>query len=567
MVRRKIICAVLFFWALSPAFSQTSLLRDYVGLINQTFHPDIVSYMEKFKADYEKRGETATVRSIDAFLKGGSGTGFVYIGPDGKNYIITNHHVITQSYSLSVTFEKQDGTKTKYEGLSILAADEDIDIALLAVPEGEKPFTQALTFLDRTVEEGEDVFSAGFPGMGNTTIWQFGRGMVSNARVSFPAGDDTDTMMGPYIQHTAQVDPGNSGGPLLVQTQGVLSGYAIGGINTLSARYRQAANFSIPMERVRSFIERAFSAEPVDQQPRLEARVNSFLEGMDTTETVYDHIAKFLSNNCVAENAEYAIGEVLRRAPRKIENDIGEAFSRHPVDGMGYAVAWTIENTLRSSKGNIAISLDNIAPNENQGYTVTFKVNEGVVSSEWINEYGIWRIRSFGRFAAGDKTYINQAAKEREEEEKLKTSYMMTVSAGYAHIPGRGPAFTTDITLRPFYFGLGFRSALTRNFIQVEGITGVYFPIRIQNTVAFTPFGDLGLGFMIKSTDPNNLDAFSYGGPDFGLSLRGGLQITTKAVPGLFLQAAYQYNAYISNWDEKVRSDPHILSVSIGYGF
>jgi serine protease Do len=134
MFRRSFLVTVIIFSAGALCFSQTESLRDYVGLINQTFHPDIVAYLGEFRADFELRGNTEAARSIDNYLKGGSGTGFIYVAPDGANYIITNHHVITQSYDISVVFEKQDGVKIRYEGLKIIAADEDMDIALLAFP-------------------------------------------------------------------------------------------------------------------------------------------------------------------------------------------------------------------------------------------------------------------------------------------------------------------------------------------------------------------------------------------------------------------------------------------------
>ncbi|MDR0602528.1 MAG: serine protease [Treponema sp.] len=560
---RKFFLGCVFLFLALPVFSQTSLLRDYIGLINQAFHPDIIDYLEKLGEEFERRGDSAASKNIDSFLWGSSGSGFVYIGPDGRNYIITNHHVITQSYSLSVTFEKQDGTKTMYGGLSILAADEDMDIAILAFPEEARPFTQALALLDRPVEEGEDVYSAGFPGMGNTTIWQFGRGMVSNANVVFPAGDYTDKMMGPYIQHTAQVDPGNSGGPLLVRTPGVLSGYAIAGINTLSARYRQAANFSIPLDRVKSFLDRVFNGETIDQRARLEERVYSFIEGMDIPGSVYEHISGFLSNSCIAENAENAIREVFRRASRRIVSDISGAFGYYPVDGMAYAVGWTLENTLRSSQGSMSVSVGTILPGA-EGYTVTFRVNEGSVSSEWINEYGIWRIRSFGRFMMDDKAYANQASMEKEEEERLRAEPDLQFSAGFAYfVLDLGPAFTADIKGRVSYLGFGLRTCLTGGLSQIEGLAGFYVPVRFGNKFAVTPYGDFGLGFTAKRKLPGSTLNLSYN-PGVSVSFQGGLMFTSSVVPGLYLQTAYQFNIF-GMFGGRPKSDPHVIAVSAGY--
>jgi len=75
-----------------------------------------------------------------------------------------------------------------------------------------------------------------------TPLWQFSTGNVSNAVARFPRSLDDPTMMGPFIQHTAPIDPGNSGGPLLVAQADVPSGFAVAGINTLTGTWRQAAN-------------------------------------------------------------------------------------------------------------------------------------------------------------------------------------------------------------------------------------------------------------------------------------------------------------------------------------
>ncbi|MDR0876857.1 MAG: serine protease, partial [Treponema sp.] len=567
---RNLLIVLFVFIAGTPGFTQTSQLRDYVGLINQTFHPSVVTYMEKFKAELEKRGYKDAAKSVDTYLKGGTGSGFIYVGPGGKNYIITNHHVISQSYSLSVTFEKSDGAKTKYEGLTILAADEEMDIALLAFSEGQKPFTAGLAFLDRPVEEGETVYSAGFPGLGTIPIWQFGQGIISNATVRFPESEDSEKMMGPYIQHTAQVDPGNSGGPLLIQRTGVPSGYAVVGINTLTSLYRQAANFSIPMDRVRAFLDSALSTTPAEERPRLDERLNSFIEGLGANRAVYDHIAKYLSSDCTALNAGFAIDEMLRSAPRLVQNNIIEAFYYSPVEGMNYAVAWTIENALRSKTGKIVIELDSVTPNVKKGYNITFKVNGGTMNSEWINEYGIWRIGSFGEFAAGDKSYVDKKEKERKDAQNVRTKPDFQFSVGYANILNLSSAVALDFKFRGAYQGYGLRTYIGGEaYFQLEGLTGFYFPIKLGNT-ALTPYVDIGAGVIVQKSQPSS-GSLEYDEPlsvfKIALSFQPGLMFTTAAVPGLYLQAAYQYNLAFGFFDFGGSNNPHVISVGVGYCF
>jgi serine protease Do len=567
MFRRILLTGLLLVIVSLSCFGQTAVLRDYVGMISQTFHPDIVSYLEKFSSNLDKQGYNAAAKSIDNYIKGYSGTGFVYVAADGRNYIITNYHVISQAQTLTITFEKQDGEKTKFAGLTIVAADEDMDIALLSFAGGHNPFKQGLSFLDRAVQEGDDVYSAGFPGFGSSMIWQFGRGMVSNAAVRLPAGDDTDKTLGPFIQHTAEVDPGNSGGPLLIQTQGVPSGYAVAGINTLKARNRQAANYSIPVNRIRSFLDASLKSAPADQRPLLDARTAAFIEGLKAAKAVFPHIAAYLSNDCAGENAEYAFSEIFEKASKTVVNDIATAFVYSPVEGMTYAVAWIIENALRSKSGRIVVEVDSVSPNESGGFTVGFKVNDKIITSEWINEYGIWRIRSFGNFASGDKSLIKKRAEKKEADARLRSNPNVQIGAAFAYLFNRGPALDLDFIFLSAPFGYGLQGVITKGFLQVEVFSGLYFPIKLGSTAALTPFVDVGFGF--QSKDYTGDDGIRF--PDFGLSFEAGMQFTTAAVPGLYLFTSYQYNMYfissLFSAATETDLDAHVILAGLGYSF
>jgi len=568
MSRRSIIIGVLLlFFTCFACFGQTSALRDYVGMISQGFHPDIIAFLQKLKSELEKKGYSSTARSLENFIKGDSGTGFVYVGSDGKNYILTNYHVISQAHTLSITFETVDGEKTKFSDLQIVAANEDMDIALLALG-GQNFFKQGLSLLTRPIEEGEDVYSAGFPGAGSAMIWQLGRGIISNASVRLPPEDENDKAIGPYIQHTAQVDAGNSGGPLLIQVRGVPTGYAVAGINTLSIRRRQAANYSIPVTRVQSFLDASLKPPAADQRPILEERVNTFIKGLSAPKAVYPHIAQFLSNTCTGENAEYAINELLEKAPKTVRDNV---FDRDIISGMAYSVAWTIENSLRSKTGNISVKLNSISPGANGLYNVSFDVNGSNVDSEWINEYGIWRIRKFGTSASGDKTRIEKKKQAKEDANRLHDEPDLMFSAGLVYPFDLGPAFGAELTLKFGKFsGVGLKGYFGKDYAQVEADTGLYIPIKM-GSVALTPFATLGAGMMFvpnPNYDPKNPlgSGFKTNMP-MGLSAQGGFIFTTAWVPGLFLQAAYQYNLYINLFGDKDNISPHPQLIYIGLGY
>ncbi|MDR1248219.1 MAG: hypothetical protein LBK63_02845, partial [Treponema sp.] len=299
---------------------------------------------------------------------------------------------------------------------------------------------------------------------------------------------------------------------------------------------------------------------------RLDARLNAFIDGLAAPRAVYDHIARYLSNACTAENAEYALAEILRNANRTVQDNIIRTFNYSPVEAMGYAVAWTIENALRTQTGRIALTVDSVAPANGNNYTVAFTVNDKTIRSVWVNDYGIWRINSFGDFAAGDKTLVERRNQADTDAQRLRTDYDFHLSAGFAYLLEAGPAFGGDFK---YHFGVmayGFRVYTAgEKFFQVEATTGVYIPARVKKT-GFIPYGNLGIGIALQeAADQSSLYSNAIDKDmGFELSLEGGLLFTATLVPGLFLQAAYQHNFYAG---ELQGIKPGILFFGIGYGF
>jgi len=531
-------------------------LRDYVGVINQSYHPGVVSIFEKIKEDFQKQGDTDGVKAVDIFLSGAFGSGFLYSDAGGNIYVITNNHVVDQSYTLSITFESADGTKRKYENLKIIAVDEEKDLAILAFPDGEKPSGRGLTFLDRAVEEGDDVYSAGFPGLGITPIWQFGRGMVSNSSVRFPKSIDDETLMGPFIQHTAQVDAGNSGGPLLIAWSGVQGGYAVVGVNTLSGTYRQAANYAVPANVILEFINRALNQKPDTFRAELDARLEKFIEGLKGNSAVYPHIAEFLSSACIGENADFAVDELNRNGTNTAKRAFNEKCRESIVGAMGYAVAWTIETEMRS-RGAINAEIKQVEGSGDE-YTVVFTISNREINSVWVREYGNWRIKTFGTSATGDPSRVEQGQKERAEAKRRAAveNSIVRISASFVYDFDLGPMFGVDFRLS--LKNVSFGSQLffgANNFLQVEGILGFNIPINAGNVV-FNPFIDIGVGMKFKDTFRhyrelmNSNTYLNNGQPalfsliEFGISLKAGLMFRPVATSGFFMQAAFQYSLY-----------------------
>jgi len=549
-------------------------LRDYVGLINQSYHPGMVSYFESVKKEYEKQGETGSAKAIDLLLKGAFGSGFVY-SAGGNFYIITNNHVVAQAHTVSITFERSDETKVRIDNLKIIAADEDADLAILALPAGQRPPAgQGLTLLTRAVEEGESAFSAGFPGLGMTPIWQFGSGMISNATVRFPKSIDDQTMMGPYIQHTAQVDDGNSGGPLLVALRSAPSGYAVAGVNTLSGTRRQAANYSVPISTLQPFINNALNPRPATYRAALDERLKKFTEGLGANNAVFTHINNFLSAQCVGENIEYAFPEMRDKASRAVIRTFIEHSREDIIGAMGLAVAWTIENNIRS-QGAIKAEIKDVVQNGDD-YTVVFTINNKEVSSVWMREYGNWRIKTFGTVAAGDPSLIQKRSKDKKTSQSLKVDSDIFLELGFAHCFDRAPA--------ALYASVDFTSVSINLFWASQNIfnigMGYCFNIPVPaGDVGFIPNFKFGVNYTHYNYLGNEKESFSDSEDDVsinplnfvtGISFFGqaGLKFTTSFVPGLFFSAAFQYNFnFFSLLDEESKLNMFKMAVMFGIGY
>ena len=570
-MRKIILVTMLFLVCMSFSFAQaqpTGTLRDFVGQINIQYHPDVVSLMNIFRENFDRRGWDDAVSVVDIYLRGMRGSGFIYVAPDGRNYVITNEHVISHSHSISITFERLDGGRTTFERLRILRIDEENDMAILYFEDDRRPFQEGLVFSSGAAIEGSEVFAAGFPHVGFTPIWQFSAGRISNAFVRLPRSLDSDETIGPYLQHTAQIDPGNSGGPLLSAREGVPSGYEVIGMNTLSARWRQAANFAIPASDVVAFIEEALSDSAVDERQLLAGRVEEFIQGLGVNRAVYNHIAGFLSSECTATNAEFAMLELVERASRTVVNEIDRIFGNDFVMGMNASVGWLIENQMRTGiTGPIRARMESIERNLTGGFTVILNINDNLIETTWVNEYGVFRMNTYGDMVTGDRerqtNVQEERQRERQQREALNFNYNFIAHGGLSYLPEYGFGFTASIALsEPTYYSLNytyvFGDKRYSNFMVGVGLT---LPIN-ANTFGIIPFGEAGLG--VTFTDPKEKSRFNDDDDWFMAAyLKGGLMLNFASNPNLiwrlFVSRTFVGDLNVpSHW---------AFGLSIGYGF
>ena len=192
----------------------------------------------------------------------GLGSGFI-IHQDG--YVVTNDHVVAGERIISITrFSngKNELIKENYNNVRIVATGGNVDLALLKIEGSSKnvKFPSVPLGNSGELKQGERVFAIGSPlGLERS---------VSEGIVSLRNRIIQSRL---HIQTTAEISPGNSGGPLFNYRGQVV------GVNNMKvvSTGAEGLGFSIPVRQLKTFLENrdAFAFDP--RNPNAGFRYNS----------------------------------------------------------------------------------------------------------------------------------------------------------------------------------------------------------------------------------------------------------------------------------------------------
>jgi S1-C subfamily serine protease len=161
----------------------------------------------------------------DSSVAVGSGSG-VIVTPDG--YLLTNQHVVRRAARVSIKLTNGDQVEAR-----VVAEDASTDLAVLRARTSDLPAVNLLTKAAARV--GQLVVAIGNPFGFEATV---SAGVIS-AHGRTLRGADGRLIEG-VVQHTAPLNPGNSGGPL-VDARG-----RVVGINTAIIAAAQGIGFAVP---------------------------------------------------------------------------------------------------------------------------------------------------------------------------------------------------------------------------------------------------------------------------------------------------------------------------------
>lgn len=357
------------------------------------------NYTDAEKEAFEKTASTLFSNSYMSAARklrqglGGFGSGFLYRADNGNLYIITNKHVVRDAKSVQLTFKAEGGDKT-ISNCNVIAKSDSMDIAVVEFPATETGFVPLSFDADRVVD-GTNVWSAGFPGLGDEPAWQLGNGVVSNDNLVNM--ELTDSVHIAVIQHTAQVDPGSSGGPLLVLKENTkresgdksvaLKEYKVVGMNTWKAFRRENANFSLMAKDILKVVNNlgtVSSSMKNDDEVGLQNQVEKFIESFNKSSV---EMSAFISNKMATSLSEDQLTAMLKNISTNANNSLRDGDA---VDGLKIIVADNIKSQIRTLSD---LKVGSLSTNGDSG-TVTFTYRKKQYTSSWEKNSDGWQLTS-----------------------------------------------------------------------------------------------------------------------------------------------------------------------------
>ncbi len=263
-----------------------------------------------------------------------SGSGMV-IENDG--YILTNAHVIRGVSTARIKLS--DGRL--FIG-SVVGRDEDIDLALLKIKEDNLPTVILGDSSTNALKQGDEVFAFGYP-FGLEGDVSFKEGTISRRIES-------------YLETSAEIHPGNSGGPL-VNRYGQVIGIntAIFGKSIEGIQLGETIKLAIPINSVKNLIS------------DLKAGRNIIVESKEEKE------AKKQAENqkqCLVESEQYY---------NKLVSGIEQIYS--PNDPQLQSLISQIDQKIESIKQDLNDQVADITSNANRTISELQRIAESEIKS------------------------------------------------------------------------------------------------------------------------------------------------------------------------------------------
>lgn len=422
MVKRLVVC--MAFLAAAPGESRAETpaeIRQNVAVVRPIFHEKTRQVFAAMSERYRKEAQQIRAKSsVDTRLQTediqrfaqlldqlsaqylaftgtpSHGTGWVWRPKRGKAFVITNKHVAGQAEETLVEFS---GQKKRPLNGRVIYVSSRTDLAVIAVDAKKLPATaDGLRLRERPFAEGDPVFASGFPGTmtaaGQTASYSLTDGIISNSE--FTTGFDD----GLTIEHTATIDPGNSGGPLLSRDK--RGRFQVVGMNTAYNRGRRNSNLAIPCSLLRSELDAAMDSLAVRDSPnRMEQELiraaKQLAVELGSASPKQSVVSGMIAYAYVGESPGSLLLPVEMWLKGELASEEFERAMRNPVEYARLLLFAQLDRAFGSDASNVGtVSLKQISDPDNvpSGGRVRsiFNVHGRNREITWIWEHGAWRI-------------------------------------------------------------------------------------------------------------------------------------------------------------------------------
>ncbi len=429
MKRKTLPLVLLLLINIQSAFSQ---IKNYIPILKPVQYEKTKETFENIAQKFEQKNYPDLAEIFRSFAMGGHGSGFVYVDKDGENYIITNRHVVANSEFVNLEFVGKGSTKTVYEACPIVYTDDDIDLAVVKFQNNEKVFTKSFSINTTKQIDGQEIWSAGFPGLLGKPVWQFAKGNITNEEAYIDQLVSPDVSY--LIQHSASIDPGNSGGPLVIKDEHSAEGYSVIGINSWMITNRQNTFFAIPSKNIPGLVSKAKRIIALKENKdslriNLIERCKLFAAEINSDKPKWDNVRENISYAFVGYKGWDSFLTMLNDSDSETLKELESRFFHYsPIEAMRYAILYQIWKRVYSKKEKLSVIQYkgiNIADEQQfakaKPIRTNFVVNGIEQEIEWTFEHGHWRINNYDL----DKYYAKDEEKPSEgnvRSEKKKNS-------------------------------------------------------------------------------------------------------------------------------------------------
>ena len=518
-------------------------LRDYVGIVRPQVRDEFRTTFLNVSKEFEEKGYQDLADIFKAFAEGGHGSGFIYIDKTGGDvYIISNRHVMSQSLKVNVIFESRDGSEKIYEDCPVLYVDDVFDIGLIRLPVNKDEIKKGFVLDTAFYPDGTEIFSVGYPGLLGRPGWQYAKGIITNESAGVP--EMVDPEISTVIQHSASIDPGNSGGPLLIKNSKDPIGFEVIGINTWKIENRSNTFFAQPAKAIQTVLKNAKAAEKKAAKPDLLAEdllntCNELAAALTVEESDFKAIKNYISYSFVGEKGWDSFIQVINMSRGKEADAWVESFFTYdPIETMRSALFYLIWLSIekKGNRQNLVFSHIHEGDQNNidaeSPVRTIYTVDEKTFEITWDFEFGHWLIRDMKL----EKFWVQSFGMYENPTHVFLTMHGGLFLASEGRYMNLG--FETGKSIGPF---LSVKSGLITS-ISLSDIADLQlcFPFLIRLDTYYY-FAETGIAFLF---DPDSISSGLYtvglrfaGGRKFGLiELYGGgiYGLSTSSSSGIF---------------------------------